>query len=102
MFRPAFPNVNGIVLSTKAQVLKTVPATHGFAFGLPTTLGRTSKNPTPPPPSLDETFVAASVIVNQLPVEAVVMPAICQFPMICFFKPVASPPNLFPFPNGEC
>src|ERR1700691_1891420 len=89
MFRPAFPNVNGVVLSTKAQVLKMVPGMHGFELGLLTTFGRTSKYLTPPPPSLEETLVTASVTVNQLPVEAVVMPANCQFPMIWFFRPVA-------------
>lgn len=101
MLRPAFPNVKGMVLSTKAQVLKTVPAMHDFPLGLPTTFGRTWKKPTPPPPSLVDTLVTASVMVNQFPVEAVVMPETCQLPIIWFFSPVASPPNFFPFPNGS-
>src|SRR5580704_16538023 len=101
MLRPAFPNVNGIVLSENAQVLKIVPGKHGFPLGFPVTFGRTSKKPTPPPPSLEEKLVTASVTVNQFPVDAVVMPAICQFPMIWFFNPVALPPNCFPFPNGN-
>ena len=42
MLRPASPKVNGIVLSTKAQVLNNVPGMQGLLLGLPTRFGRTS------------------------------------------------------------
>src|ERR1700678_899751 len=74
MLRPALQNVNGIVLSTKAHVLNTVAGRHGLPFWFATTFVGTSKKGTPPPASLEDTLVAASVILNQFPVEAVVIP----------------------------
>ena len=66
MFRPASPKVPGTVLATKAQVLNSVPGTHGAAFGFPTTSGRAQLK-TAPPQSEFAIFTRSSVGVNQLP-----------------------------------
>src|SRR5664279_5145646 len=101
MFRPSFPNVPWTRLLVNAQVLKKVPGTQGLPLGLPMTLGREQLNPTVPPQSVFELFTRVSDTVNQLPVEAEVMPAICQLPITWFKKPEAFPPNRLPFPNGN-
>src|SRR5260370_40385743 len=100
MFLPALPNVPKTVLLANAQVLKRVPGTHGFPLGLPTTFGRAALKTNPPPSEL-ERFVTMSVGVNQFPVEAVVIPATCQLPMIWFKRPEAFPPISLSLPKGN-
>src|ERR1019366_2812475 len=101
MFRPSFPNVPWTRLLVNAQVLKKVPATQGLPLGLPTTFGREQLNPTVPPQSVFELLTKGSVTVNQFPVEADVMPAICQWPISWSRKPEAFPPKALPLPNGS-
>src|SRR5271168_2341075 len=100
MFRPASPNDPITVFVAKAQVLNSVPCTHGCPLGFPTTLGRDGLA-TSPPPSDVERFVEMSVGVYQFPVVAVTMPATCQLPMIWFQKPEALPPNAWFLPKGK-
>src|ERR1700733_962950 len=98
MFRPASPNDPMIVLVAKAQVLNSVPGTHGCPFGFPTTLGRAALA-TSPPPSDVERLVAMSVGVYQFPVVARVMPPPCKLPMIWSPTPKALPPTALFFPK---
>src|SRR5712692_3615136 len=100
MFLLALPKVPKVVLVANAHVLKRVPRRQGLPFGSPMTWGRAALN-TVPPPSEFARLVAISVGVNQFPVEAVVIPAICQLPMSWFSQPEAFPPNLFPLPKGS-
>src|ERR1700677_4780733 len=100
MFRPASPNDPMIVLVAKAQVLNSVPGTHGCPFGFPTTLGRAALA-TSPPPSDVEMSVAMSVGVYQFPVVAMVMPATCHLPMIWSHTPEALPENALFLPMGK-
>src|ERR1700678_3821003 len=100
MFRPASPNDPTTVLVAKAQVLNSVPGTHGCPFGFPTTFGRDALA-TSPPPSDVERLVAMSVGVYQFPVVAITMPETCQLPMIWFQTPEAPPPNALFLPKGK-
>src|SRR5271157_3811138 len=101
MLRPAFPNVPGwIAESSKAQVLNSVPATQGCAFGFWTTLGRAEFQATVPPLSAPPGLLV-SLTVYQLPVAAENMPASCQSPMNWFRTPEALLPRSFPRPKGR-
>src|ERR1700730_438371 len=103
MFRPSFPNAPWTrLVVVNAHVLKKVPGAQGLPLGSPTTFGRAQLNETVPPQSVFELFTRGVVTVNQLPVEADVIPAICQLPITWFKKPEALPPNSLPFPNGNC
>src|ERR1700733_12674407 len=100
MFRPASPNDPTTVFVAKAQVLNSVPGTHGCPFGFPITLGRDGLA-TKPPPSDVERLVEMSVGVYQLPAVAIVLPATCQLSMLWFQTPEAFPPNALFLPKGK-
>src|SRR5690349_6110856 len=100
ILRLASPNEPKISLVANAQVLKSVAGAQALPLGSPTTFGRDTLNTVPPPSELDRSF-EMSVGVNQFPVEAVVMPATCQSPIIRFRTPVAFPAIALFFPKGS-
>src|SRR6185369_3264857 len=93
VLRPRLPN-DPNAGSPNAQVLKKVPGTQGVVLGSPIRSGRCC-------PSEFAKLAFPSVIVNQLPLDSVVMPPNCNPPAIWLTSPLASDRNRLPRPNGS-